>query len=67
MPAQNINTNLNHLRRGDTYLATTAAGTTHGEFLGMEALYGERAVMLRNDQGTTSLYKGEILSIEAAA
>ncbi len=66
MPAQN-NTNLNHLRRGGTYLATTVAGTTLGEYLGMEALYGERAVMLRNEQGTTSISRRDILSIELAA
>ena len=66
MPARN-NTNLNHLRRGDTYLATTMAGTTLGEYLGMEALYGERAVMLRNEQGTTSIVRRDILSIELAA
>ena len=68
MPAQhNKQTNLNHLRRGGTYLATTAIGTTRGEFLGMEALYGERAVMLRNARGTTSINRGDILSIELAA
>ena len=66
MSAQN-NTNLNHLRRGGKYLATTTAGTTLGEYLGMEALYGERAVMLRNEQGTTSISRRDILSIELAA
>lgn len=68
MPARNnTQTNLNHLRRGGTYLATTANGTTVGEFLGMEAMYGERSVMLRNDRGTTSIWRGDILSIELAA
>ena len=66
MPAQN-NTNLNHLRRGSTYLATTTVGSTLGEYLGMEAFYGERAVLLRNEQGTTSISRGDILSIELAA
>jgi hypothetical protein len=59
--------NLNHLRRGATYLATTHDGHTVGEFLGMEALYGERSVMLRNDRGTTSISRTHILSIELAA
>ncbi len=66
MPAQNT-TNLNHLRRGGTYRATTASGTTLGEYLGMEALYGERAVMLRNTDGTTSIFRRDIVSIELAA
>ena len=59
--------NLNHLRRGAIYLATTHDGDTVGEFLGMEALYGERSVMLRNDRGTTSITRTHILSIELAA
>lgn len=63
----NTQTNLNHLRRGGTYLATTASGTTVGEFLGMEAMYGERSVMLRNDRGTASISRRAILSIELAA
>ena len=69
MSAQNMNTttNLNHLRRGGTYRATTASGITFGEFLGMEALYGERSVMLRNELGTTSISRHDILSIELAA
>ena len=68
MPAHNnTQTNLNHLRRGGTYLATTASGITVGEFLGMEAMYGERSVMLRNDRGTASISRRAILSIELAA
>jgi hypothetical protein len=49
------------------YLATTSAGVTIGEYLGMEAAYGERSVLLRNDHGTASLSRREILSIELAA
>lgn len=68
MPAQNnIPTNLNHLRRGGTYRATTTAGITLGEYLGMEALWGEHSVMLRNHSGTTSISRRDILSIELAA
>ncbi len=60
--------NLNHLRRGATYLATTHDGDdTVGEFIGMEAMYGERSVMLRNDLGTTSISRTHISSIELAA
>lgn len=59
--------NLNHLRRGNTYLATTNDGDTIGEYLGMEALYGERSVMLRHDGETTSITRTRILSIELAA
>ncbi len=66
MSAHN-NTNLNHLRRGDVYRATTPAGTTTGEYLGMEAMYGERAVLLRHSEGTSSIYRRNILAIELAA
>lgn len=58
---------LNHLRRGATYLATTHQGYTVGEYLGMEALFGERSVMLRNERGTASISRNSILSIELAA
>ena len=67
MSAQKNQTNLNHLRKGGTYLATTAAGITVGEYLGMEAAYGERSVLLRNERGTASIYRNDILSIELAA
>lgn len=69
MPAHIMNetTNLNHLRRGGIYRATTPNGITLGEYLGMEAVYGERAVMLRGQAGTASLLRDEILSIELAA
>ena len=59
--------NLNHLRRGWTYTATTHLGATVGEYLGMEALYGERSVLLRNAAGTESLNRSDIVSIELAA
>ncbi|MDJ0664418.1 MAG: hypothetical protein QNJ75_07645 [Acidimicrobiia bacterium] len=67
MSAQKNQTDLNHLRRGGTYLATTLSGTTIGEYLGMEAAYGERSVLLRNERGTASIYRNDILSIELAA
>jgi len=59
--------NLNHLRRGWTYTATTTAGATVGEYLGMEALYGERVVLLRNAFGTESISRRDLISIELAA
>jgi hypothetical protein len=61
------NNNFNHLRRGVTYRATTSVGTAIGEYLGMEALYGDRAVMLRHAAGTESLFHRDILSIAAVA
>lgn len=61
------NVNLNHLRRGATYRATTQSGTATGEFLGMEALYGSRAVLLRHAAGTDSILRRDIMSIEAVA
>ncbi len=63
----NANTNFNHLRRGLIYRATTEAGTATGEYLGMEALYGARAVLLRNAGGTESIYQRDILAIAAVA
>ena len=59
--------NLNHLRRGWTYTATTHAGATVGEYLGMEASYGEREILLRNELGTEALSRRDIVSIELAA
>ena len=59
--------NFNHLRRGVTYRATTPVGTAVGEYLGMEALYGARAVLLRNATGTESIYRHDIVTIESVA
>jgi hypothetical protein len=61
-----IRANLNHLRRGTVYVAETTAGTAVGEYIGMEALYGVHAVLLRNVTGTESIYRNDILSIEPA-
>ena len=59
--------NLNHLRRGASYVATTSQGTAIGEYLGMEASYGDRALLLRNSSGTASIYRDEIITIELLA
>jgi len=58
---------LNQLRRGVIYRATTQAGSAVGEYLGMEALYGDRAVMLRHATGTESIFRNDILTIAAVA
>ena len=47
--------NINHLRRGTTYRASTRDGTTVGEYLGIEAPYGEWAILLRHEAGTDSI------------
>ncbi len=59
--------NLNHLRKGDIYLATTHSGATYGKYLGMEALYGERRLMLRGEDGVQSINRHDPVSIELAA
>ena len=59
--------NLNHLRRGAIYRARTAAGTSIGEYLGMERDYGARAVLLRHATGTESIDRRHITSIELIA
>ena len=68
MPAQHTSRrsaqlNLNHLRRGHTYRATTTSGTATGEYLGMEAMYGSRSVLLRHAAGTDSIDRRELMSI----
>lgn len=59
--------NLNHLRRGAIYRARTFAGTSIGEYLGMEHDYGSRAVLLRHEAGTESINRRHITSIELIA
>jgi hypothetical protein len=69
MSAQELNEtpNINHLRRGGVYRVTTTTGVTLGEYLGMEAIHGEHAVLLRNRFGTESILRTDILSIELTA
>jgi hypothetical protein len=57
----------NHLRRGATYRATTRKGTVVGEYLGMEAPYGDRAILLRHRAGTESIALCRVTSIRPAA
>ena len=68
MPAQDTSResaqlNLNHLRRGLTYRATTISGTAVGEYLGMEAMYGSRSILLRHAAGTDSIDRRDLMAI----
>lgn len=67
MTAQPTSNNLNHLRRGVTYRATTAGGTAVGEYLGMETPHGERAILLRDVGGTHSIALCDVTCIQPAA
>lgn len=58
---------LNHLKRGAVYRADTAAGTAVGEYLGMEADYGARAILLRHAGGTESIDRRYLRSIVLVA
>ena len=62
-----IQANLNQLRRGATYRARTARGRVTGEYLGMEMLYGDLAILLRHDEGTASIPVDSVRSIQRAA
>ncbi|HEX9854309.1 MAG TPA: hypothetical protein VGC47_03250 [Acidimicrobiia bacterium] len=59
--------NFNHLRRGFYYRAATRYGVAFGEYLGMEAPYGEWAMLLRHDNRTRSIALGDVTSIHLAA
>ena len=62
-----IDLTLNDLRRGCTYRAMTSAGEVTGEYLGMEAPHGDRAILLRHGDGTESIPVLRIRSIGAIA
>ena len=55
--------NLNHLRLGATYRATTPHRTTAGEYLGMETPHGDRSILLRHRTGTESIALSDITSL----
>jgi len=59
--------NLNSLRRGITYRATTRQGTAAGEYLGMEAPHGDRAILLRHGARTESIPLSDVTSIQPVA
>jgi hypothetical protein len=56
---------LNHLRLGATYRVTTTAGSTAGEYLGMETPYGDRSILLRNGAGTASIALCDLTGLSA--
>lgn len=58
--------NLNHLRRGSSYRATTRDATTFGEYLGMETPHGDLSILIRSRAGTASIAVGDITSLEPA-
>lgn len=58
--------NLNLLRRGAVYCATTTRGTSTGEYLGIETPYGEWAILLRTDGETSSIPVAHITEVMAA-
>lgn len=62
-----VQANLNQLRRGATYQARTNCERFTGEFLGMEMLYGDFAILLRNAEGTSSIPVDSVRSIRQAA
>jgi len=58
---------LNHLRRGHTYRASTRAGaTTVGEYLGIEVAYDVWCVLLRGAGGTVSIPMTDLEFVESA-
>jgi len=68
MKASNVATrDLNHLRRGTTYRATTPDGAATGEYLGMETSHGDRAILLRRRSGTTAVELATVTSIRPIA
>ena len=58
--------NLNNLRLGSTYRATTRQRTTAGEYLGIETPYGDRSILLRHRTGTESIALSDITSLHPA-
>jgi hypothetical protein len=59
--------NLNNLRRGASYRATTSSGSAAGQYLGMETPHGDRSILLRNSRGTTSIALSDITSLYPTA
>ncbi len=59
--------NLIHLRYGVTYRAQAGRRIVLGQYLGMETLHGDRAILLRNGNSTESIDVGEVTSIYPVA
>lgn len=66
-PRTNARPDFNHLTRGARYTATTRHGATTGEYLGIEAPYGEWAIILRHRAGSESIAVESVTAIRAAA
>lgn len=66
-PCPNVAWNLNHLRRGASYRAITSHGSTTGEYLGMEAPHGDRAILLRHARRTESIPLCDVTGLGPAA
>jgi hypothetical protein len=60
-------TDLDHLTRGVTYLATTIGGSFQGEYLGMETPHGDWAMLLRGPRGIEAVALDSVTSISHAA
>ena len=69
MTAPDTDTRLrfNDLRRGAIYRATTPGGAAVREYLGMEAPYGDWALLLRHHSGTESIALARVISIHPLA
>jgi hypothetical protein len=61
-------TEINRLRMGGAYRATTLAGrSTEGEYLGIEVAYDEWRMILRGATGIESIALDDVASVHAAA
>ncbi len=67
LPCPTVAWNLNHLRRGVSYRATTPHGSTTGEYLGMEAPHGDRSILLRHATRTESIPLCDVTGVVPAA
>ena len=56
-------TDLNRLRRSSYYNAVTDRGIVAGQYLGMEAPHGDKAILLRHASGTCSVPLASLLAI----
>jgi hypothetical protein len=59
-----ISPDLNLLRPGSGFCVTTQDGSVAGEYLGMETLHGDRAILLRHRAGTESILVFDVTVIE---
>ncbi|MDX1691971.1 MAG: hypothetical protein R3290_13210 [Acidimicrobiia bacterium] len=55
-----------NLRRGRRYRATTRSGTHTGEYLGMETMFDDRSILLREGGTTGSIAVATITAIRPA-